>query len=118
FGAGMDRLLLAMQAQNVLPEPEPLAQAFVATVGKGLTEKAFEVATNLRRVGLTVEMEYQERSLKAQMKTANKLRASYVVLLGEDELAQQAATLRNMQDGSQETVPLAELPSRLAARTN
>jgi len=64
------------------------------------------------------EMDYQGRSVRAQMKTANQLRAPYVVVLGEDEIARQEATVRDMGDQSQENVPLTELAARLSARTN
>ncbi len=118
FAAGIDRLLLAMEAQDVGVEAPPALDVYVVTIGDGLGEKAFEILTDLRRAGVAADMDYQSRSLRAQMKTANRLAVPYAVLLGEDEIAQDAATVRDMQDGSQETLPLADLPVRLAACIN
>ena len=71
--------------------------------------KAFESAQNLRAQGIRTELEYAGRSLKAQMKTADKLNAALVLILGEDELARETIVLRNMKKGEQREVPWREL---------
>jgi histidyl-tRNA synthetase len=118
FAAGLDRLILAMREQNVVVEERPKHDVYVVTIGDEARETAFEALTALRRAGVRAEMDYQGRSVRAQMKTANQLRAPYVVVLGEDEIARQEATVRDMGDQSQENVPLTELAARLSARTN
>jgi histidyl-tRNA synthetase len=118
FAAGLDRLILAMREQDVAIDEGSRHDVYVVTIGDDTRETAFEALTALRRAGMRAEMDHQGRSVRAQMKTANQLRVPYVVVLGEDEIAQQEATVRNMDDQSQETVPLAELASRLSARSN
>ena len=61
-------------------------------------------------------MDYEGRSMKSQMKRADKLGARYVAILGEDELAKGAWTVRDMRESSQESVALADLPARLIER--
>jgi histidyl-tRNA synthetase len=118
FAAGLDRLILAMREQNVDIQERPKHDVYVVTIGDEARETAFEALTALRRLGMRAEMDHQGRSVRAQMKTANQLSVPYVVVLGEDELARQEATVRDMGDQSQETVPLTELAARLSARTN
>jgi histidyl-tRNA synthetase len=118
FAAGLDRLILAMREQNVDVDERPKHDVYVVTIGDQAREAAFEALTALRRLGTRAEMDHQGRSVRAQMKTANQLGVPYVVVLGEDELARQEATVRDMGDQSQETVPLTELAARLSARTN
>jgi histidyl-tRNA synthetase len=63
-------------------------------------------------------MDYEGRSLRAQLKTADRLGARYTLLLGEDELARESVTIRRMDDGAQETVPLSQVVTALAGRDN
>ena len=118
FAAGLDRLILAMREQDVEVHERAKHDVYVVTIGDEAREVAFEALTALRRLGMRAEMDHQGRSVRAQMKTANQLSVPYVVVLGEDELARQEATVRDMGDQSQETVPLTELAARLSARTN
>jgi histidyl-tRNA synthetase len=69
--------------------------------------------TRLQREGVLVEMEYTGKSLKAQLRRADKLKTRRVLILGEDELARGVAQLRNMDESSQEEVDLNGLESRL-----
>ncbi len=118
FAAGLDRLILAMAEQDVAVEGRAKHDVYVVTVGDDAREAAFEALTALRRSGVRAEMGHQGRSVRAQMRAANQLSVPYVVVLGEDEIARQEATVRDMGDQSQETVPLTELAARLSARTN
>ena len=61
-------------------------------------------------------MDYEAKSLKAQMRRADKLRATHVIILGEDELAKGVAILRNMDASSQEEIPLKEIVEKLLSR--
>jgi histidyl-tRNA synthetase len=118
FAAGTDRLVLAMQAQGVRPPEPPATGVFVATLGERGRDAAFDVTTALRRIGIASEMELNARSLRAQMKTADQLGARYALLIGEDELAREAATVREMRSGTQESVPLTDVVAYLAGRIN
>ncbi|GIX05716.1 MAG: histidine--tRNA ligase [Candidatus Poribacteria bacterium] len=108
FAAGVDRLLLALEAQGVAPEPGPELDLYIAVIGEVRAE-ALALATRLRRAGYRVDLEFLGRSLRAQMKTAHKRNVPLVALLGEDELREQRATLRDMRSGEQRSVSLEEL---------
>jgi len=107
FGLGLERLLLALEAQGCrLPGPEGL-DAFIATVGdEDGRRRAVEVLYGLRRAGLAADMDYGGRSLKGQMKHANRIGARRVVIAGGDELARGLVTVRDMETGRQEEVPV------------
>lgn len=103
FAAGFERLAL------LAPEPEdvPGPTLFVAALGEKPREEAFRLIQNLRRKGIWAEMTSQDKSLKAQMRRAGKLGSAKVLILGENELEKGEVVLKNMQDGSQENLPLA-----------
>ena len=74
---------------------------------------AFKEAIALRREGLKVEFDFLGRSMKAQMKQANRLAAKYVLILGEDEVARGCAVLRNMSTSEQTEIPIQDITSIL-----
>jgi len=118
FGSGLDRLVLALQARrSVSPQPARL-DAYLARIGAVPVEVVFELATRLRRAGLSVEMEYEGRSLRAQLKTADRLGARYTLLMGEEELARESVTVRRMEDGAQEVAPLSGVVALLVGGDN
>ena len=106
FAVGFERIALALEAQSVLLGGEAPACAYVACTGADLREKVFSVAGELRAAGLRVEADYQGRSLKGQFKQADKLGARVIVILGEDELAQGSAKVRDMRSHEERLVPL------------
>jgi len=113
FAIGEDRLL------EVLPGDlgiEPQAGVFVAALGEPAREQAFSLLQKLRGHGLRAEMDFDSRSLKAQMSLADRWGATFVVILGDRELEQGKAQLRLMATGEQEPVPLKGLARALAAR--
>jgi histidyl-tRNA synthetase len=117
FAMGVEASLLAIEA--VLGEHPDQAEAeidvYVVCFGQEAATAAFRVLGELRDAGIAADMDYEGRSAKAQMKTANKLGARFTVLLGEDELAAGAATLRDMASSEQTRVPRDELAARLLA---
>ncbi|KAB2951265.1 histidine--tRNA ligase [Heliorestis acidaminivorans] len=117
FGLGLERLLLTMEEQGLLEtEKAEKRHIFIASIGEGTKTVAFGLMQTLRRQGLFVEMDYQDRSLKAQLKTAsNRFQAPYVLIVGEGELEKGEVTLRAMNKGTQENIPLYEAPERLYA---
>jgi histidyl-tRNA synthetase len=76
---------------------------------------AFALAQDLRAAGVEADIDYQGRSLKAQMRGANKEGFGYVAIIGEEELAKEEVTLKDMSARSESRVRMAELPARLAA---
>lgn len=109
FGAGWERIILAMKAQGITPPPLPGLDVLVAHFGAATKPVAVRVATQLREAGIATWLAFGERSLKSQMREANRLGVRYTVIVGEDELSRQAATVRDMVTGVQQEVPLADL---------
>lgn len=109
WASGIERL--AMLVERVPAAPRPVA---VVPVGPAAEVAALKLAHELRRAGFTIELGFRG-NVSRRMKQANKLNAAAAVLLGEDELRQGIASLRNLDSGEQTTVPLGELPQRLAS---
>ncbi len=106
FAMGITRLILAMEAAGVADAPVPAPLLYVASLGDAAVEKAVEVTERFRAMGKYAECDAMGRSLKAQMKYAGKLNASYVLILGEDEIKSGKAQLRNMADSTQTEVEI------------
>ena len=113
FAAGLERVLLALEQQNLLPERPPAADVFLIALGEAAAAAAFPLLHDLRQGGVRALMDYAGRSMKAQMKQANKSGARYAVILGEDELARHEAVVRNMAESTQETYSLDDMVKRL-----
>jgi len=113
FAIGEDRLL------EVLPEEAGSREAglsFLAALGDPAKERAFFLLREIRAQGLPAAMDFEGRSLKAQMSLADRLGAAFVVILGDQELAEGAAVLRRMATGEQEVIPLNDLVPALRVR--
>ncbi len=111
WAAGVDRLALLIEAMGLTPAaPRPVA---VIPVGDAAEAPALALVQSLRRAGIPAEVAYKG-NLKRRMERANRQSARAAVILGEEELAAGAAQLRDLDAGTQETVPLAEIPGRLA----
>ena len=109
FAAGIERLLLAIQETGgAATAPESPDIFFVALGGEAL-EWCMVSASGIRRSGMSAICTLSDRSLKAQMREANKRNAHFAVIIGEDELKTQAATVKDLRGGSQEQVSFSEL---------
>ena len=104
FAIGLDRTLLACDAEGVFAAPDTSADVFVVDTTGG--RAALRLADELRKAGLRAERAYGAKSMKSQMKSANKSRARVAVIIGEDELARGVATVRPMDGGEQSEYPL------------
>ena len=80
---------------------------FVAAMGEAARESALALLRDLRRAGLEAHMEDEGRSIKSQMKRADRLKAAFALILGDDELASGTVTVKNMATGEQTRVPRA-----------
>ena len=105
-GPSMPSLGFGMGLERLMPE------LFIVTIGDEAKLKAVELARELRLDGSSVLYDLGGRSMKAQMKLANKLGAQTVIVLGEDEIKNDEAVLKDMQSGNSETVKLSELSDR------
>ena len=115
FATGLERLLLALESQNLLPEKNRSVDAYVVALGETAQTEGFKLLNSLRQQGLSAAMDFAGRSMKAQMKQANKLGAKYSVILGEDEIAEGVAMLRSMEDSSQAKVPMNQVAEKIKA---
>ena len=107
FGMGIERLVLTMQAVGASFGEEPAPDVFLANIGAA--DDAFLLTQNLRAEGVAAECDVMGRSLKAQMKLADKLAAKFTVVLGESELAAGKVKVKKMTDGTEEEIPLSDL---------
>ena len=107
FGMGIERVLMLMNSEGiVIPEP-PVLDVFVTFMG-GYRLEAFRLVEDLRKQGLRADMDHCGRSLKAQFKYANKTGAPVSATIGEEEAAKSEVRLKDMNNGSEEVVPVSE----------
>lgn len=107
FAMGLERLVLLLQQQEQHQESGPAElDVFVAGLGQAASGLCFGLAHDLRKQGLRVGMDHDGRSLKSQMKQADKAGSAYVLIVGEDELATGSGVLRNMATQQQQTIAL------------
>lgn len=109
FGMGIERLLMLMEAENVIIPAHENVKLYIATMGDAAYKKAFEIVSALRDKGVKAEVDHAGRGIKAQFKYADKIHAENVVTLGENELASGVAQIKNMADGSLKQVKIDEI---------
>ena len=100
FGMGLERILYFLELEGVDLGGVNPPDLYLGFMG-GVKARAFQIVDALRKQGISVETDYLDRSIKAQMKYANKINAPYVVILGEDEIASGKVKVKNMADGSE-----------------
>ena len=106
FGMGIERLLMLMEAENVIIPERENVKLYIATMGDAAYKKAFEIVSALRDKGVKAEVDHAGRGIKAQFKYADKIHAENVVTLGENELASGIAQIKHMADGSLKEVKI------------
>jgi len=107
FALGLDRTLLACDAEGVFPAPASRVEVFVVDITGGGAATA--ICADLRAAGVGADRAYEGRRMKAQMKAADRSGARLAVIIGDDEIAANTAVIRTMEGGSQQTVPRDEL---------
>lgn len=108
FALGIERLLMLLDAQGIEIEKPSSCDVYFASLGDNATEKAFELTSLVRSASLYAECDVVGRGLRAQMKYADKIGAKFSVVIGDDEIAQNKAKLKNMQSGEQREISLDE----------
>jgi histidyl-tRNA synthetase len=106
FAIGMERLV------SLLPRDKEFISyphLFVAALGQEPSKEAYRIVNQLHLEGIRAELDYEGKSLKSQMRRADKLKARYVLILGEDELKRGKAALRNMETKSQEEIAISNI---------
>jgi histidyl-tRNA synthetase len=113
FGLGVDRALLAAQAEGVLLEDQFSSDLFLIPLGENQKGAALEIAAKLRAAGIRTEIAFGDRALKGAMKAADKSGSRFVVVLGDSEIASGSVELKRMSDGSIQSVKIEQLQSVL-----
>ena len=109
FAMGMERVLLALESQRLLPAFDESIDAYIVCPKMENFTVAFKTGIELRRAGYKVEYDFFGRSMKAQMKQANKFQAKQVLIFGEDEVARNAVAVRNMANSEQQEIALKDI---------
>jgi len=109
FGMGIERLVLRLQEQKNAPVTAQGPAIFIGHADENGARKAHELVYNLRNAGIQAESDIISRSVKAQMKYANKVTAQYTTILGQDELTGNTANIKHMQTGQQTVINLDKL---------
>ena len=110
FALSYERLLLALNAENIEPEVDNPLNCFFVTLGEEAEKKAAELLFTLRQEGLTADKDYMDRKTKGQFKQADRFGAQTVAVLGDDELEKGVINVKNMETGEQEEVALSNFP--------
>lgn len=109
FGMGIERLLLLMEKSGIeFPAQNPV-NLYIGSMGKNASMEAAEIVNFLRQEGIRAECDLMGRSVKAQMKYADKIGARYSCIIGDSELEKGMVTMKNMSTGESTEVPLDEI---------
>ena len=103
FAVGFERLVACLPEEK---ETNFKNDLFVAALGDQARKLAFGLTNELRRAGLSADMDYADKSLKAQLKRADKLNSSFTLIFGDKEIEEKQVVLRNMRTKDQQTIPL------------
>ena len=114
FGMGLERMAHHLGEQGLAPEASPPIHVLIATLGAGVEAEASRVAGQLRRRGVAATLAFGGRSLKSQLRLANRTGARRVVIVGARDLAEGLVTIRDLQSSEQEQVPLDNVVGHLA----
>ena len=118
FAAGIERLILAMEGSELpLPEADSF-DVWMIALGDAAGEKAYTFVQALRRAGVRAGLELTSRSMKAQMRLANRANANWVVILAEEEMKTEKATVKDMVTGEQTAVQFSRLIQNLTRKLN
>src|SRR5699024_2527434 len=109
FGMGLERLMMAVEAENIEITAGEALYCFFVAVSDQAEKASVQIVYDLRKSGIQIDRDYQSRKIKAQFKAADRYRAKYVLVLGENELEQQTINVKEMATVDEAEVSLAEL---------
>lgn len=112
FAMGIERILIALEKQNLLKSTENKSEVFIVASGAEAEVYAFEILTDLRRRNISATMDFAKRTMKAQMKQAAKSGAKFALIIGEDEVNSKTVTIKNLETSEQEKISLQDLPKK------
>ena len=108
FGLGMERLMLVLEAQKIQMPAPPTCEVYIASMGEAAGREAFRLVNELQHSGVAAACDLCARGLKAQMKYANKIGAAFTLVLGDNELAEKKAKMKNMKTGEETEISLGD----------
>ena len=103
FAAGIERILIALEKQNLIKSQQEKFDAFLVTVGSEAEVFGFKILSELRRRNISATMDFGKRSIKAQMKQAAKV-ATFALIIGDDEVKTSTVTVKNLETQEQENI--------------
>jgi histidyl-tRNA synthetase len=113
FGMGLERVLMALADEGLEPPQERGLTVFLVGVGEAGRARARDLVRDLRAAGVASDASFEDRPLKAQLKMADRARATYAAIVGERELDAGTVTVRRLSDGVQDEVPADQLAERV-----
>ncbi|WP_165494981.1 histidine--tRNA ligase [Actinomadura roseirufa] len=116
FGLGLDRTVLAMEAEGTAFAPGPRCEVFGVALGEAAERRLFGLVAELRGAGIAADMAFGGKRLKGAMKDAGRSGARYAVILGERDIADGVAQVKDLAEGEQTAVPLTGIASTLKER--
>ena len=116
FGLGAERLLLTLENNNIEIKNPKSTDIYIATIGDNAKTKSIGLVKSLRDNHISTDIDHLGKSLKAQFKYSDKINAKYTIVIGDDELANDEASLKNMQTSEQTTIKISELVQELKTR--
>ncbi|WAM33596.1 histidine--tRNA ligase [Caldicellulosiruptor morganii] len=116
FAIGVERLIMLLSQKGLIPQKPQVPQVFIATLGDLAVKKAFEIARDLRSAGISTVIEELSRSLKAQMRYADKMGCEFSVIIGEDEVSKGICKLKNMKTSAEEYVEINKLSEHIKSK--
>lgn len=109
YAMSIERLLLAMEAEKIEFPDHTSLDVYLVAMGEEAKKKVTELTFELRQNKISADMDYLDRKVKAQMKSADRLKAKAVIVVGEDELEKQSVMLKDLTTGTQQLVPFTSL---------
>ncbi len=114
FAAGMERLFIACEELGISLADEKKVDVFIVSLGEDARKWALKTLPLFRENGVSATMDYLDRSMRAQMKDANRENASFTLIVGDNELKEQKFTLRNMKESEEAQLSIDEIISKLS----
>lgn len=114
FGMGLERLIMVLENAGILPPDDDNCRVFIASMGQRAETEAFTLAQRLRALGIRAEINHCKRSLKAQMKYADKIRTQSVIVIGDNEVDGDVYTVKDMASGEESVFAKADIASAFA----
>jgi histidyl-tRNA synthetase len=109
FAMSLERCLLALEAEGISLDTEDDLDCYVVALGDDAKQKSVSILNQLRKAGVKSDKDYLDKKMKAQFKAADRLKAKYVAILGDEELAKGIINVKNMQSGEQTEMPIEKL---------